>query len=342
MNEHIWQRCRLSKEKIDGGQSRNIRNGHSNDTRRTAAAPLSPERLARMSKETCHSHANGKCTWKNLHNQPCPRMHGPRTSAAARMGCHSWSRQNDVLMEAHALLGHRNWADTAACCRQQGFKLGSVATAFCDVCLRVKTTRNEASRTRATEDESDLLTRWHVDVSGPHEASRLGGMKRATVFCSKGGTALVHHFPDMLNFTNVQSKFIADVSKLLSDFPDHPPIDIHAVSWRDGVHVTADGAKCFTSNAAKAFWQDHRIHVHTSAPLCPALNGAAERVIKTLGHAARCSLLFRDQPDNMWPEAWQMAALVHDFLPTGSDPDGRRLTDCHHRSAWDGCGQPLW
>ena len=249
---------------------------------------------------------------------------------AARMGCYSWSRQNDVLMEAHALLGHRNWADTAAYCRQQGFKLDSVATAFCDVCLRVKTTRNEASRTRATEDESDLLTRWHVDVSGPHEASRLGGMKYATVFCSKGGTALVYYSPDMLNFTNVQSKFIADVSKLLSDFPDHPPIDIHAASWRDGVHVTTDGAKCFTSNAAKAFWQDHRIHVHTSAPLCPALNGAAERMIKTLGHAARCSLLFRDQPDNMWPEAWQMAALVHDFLPTGSDPD--RLSPYQQRT----------
>ena len=73
---------------------------------------------------------------------PCVRLR------AARMGCHSWPRQNDVLMEAHELLGHRNWTDVAARCRQQGCKLDSVAEAFCDVCLRVKTHRNEPSRAR--------------------------------------------------------------------------------------------------------------------------------------------------------------------------------------------------
>ena len=240
---------------------------------------------------------------------------------AARMGCYSWSRQNDVLMEAHELLGHRNWADVAAHCRQQGYKLDSVAEAFCDVCLRVKTHRNEPSRAPASPDDSDLLTRWHCDVSGPHTASRLGGHKYATVFCSKGGTALVYYSPNMLNFQDIQARFLDDVEKLLQDMPDHPPIDVHFATWKQGIHVCTDGAPHFTSKAARVFWRERRVHVHVSASMCPALNGAAERMIKTLGHSARCSLLYRDQPQSMWAEAWQMAELVHDVLPTDSDPD---------------------
>ena len=239
---------------------------------------------------------------------------------AARMGTYCWHSQHDVLLRLHEKLGHRNWRDTAATARAQGFKLDSVAEAYCDACLRVKTTRQEPTRDRPEQDESDLLTRWHVDVSGPHTTSRLGAHRYATVFVAKGGTTLVYFSPNMLNFQDIQRQFIDDVRKMHSELPGDPVIDVHAASWRDGHHVTTDGAKYFTSAPAQALWQREKFAFHVSAPLTPALNGAAERKIRTLNSSAKCMLLFRDQPANMWPEAWRCARAVDDLMPTNSDP----------------------
>ena len=239
---------------------------------------------------------------------------------AARMGTYCWQTQHDVLLRLHDKLGHRNWRDTAAVARAQGYKLDSVAQTFCDACLRVKTTRQEPTHHRPAEDEVDLLSRWHVDVSGPHTSSRLGANRYATVFVAKGGTTLIYFSPNMLNFQAIQQQFLDDVQKLHAERPDVPDIDVHAASWKDGRHVSTDGAKCFSSKAAQAFWRDSKVNFHLTAPLTPALNGAAERKIRTLSTSAKCMLLFRKQLPNMWPEAWRCAHAVDDVMPTNSDP----------------------
>ena len=239
---------------------------------------------------------------------------------AARMGTYCWHTQHDVLLKLHDKLGHRNWRDTAAVARAQGYKLDGVAQAFCDACLRVKTTRQEPTHQRPTEDEVDLLSRWHVDVSGPHTVSRLGANRYATVFVAKGGTTLVYYSANMLNFTEIQQSFLDDVQRLHAERPDMPDIDVHAASWKDGRHVSTDGAKYFSSKAAQAFWKREKVNFHLTAPLTPALNGAAERKIRTSSTSAKCMLLFRKQQPDMWPEAWRCAQAVDDLMPTNSDP----------------------
>ena len=269
-------------------------------------APVTPEELAAKVVSGGAMHNRNEVQYMRLR--------------AARMGTYCWHSQHDVLLRLHEKLGHRNWRDTAAAARAQGYRLDSVAEAFCDACLRVKTTRHEPTRDRPAHDESDLLTRWHVDVSGPHTASRLGAHRYVTVFVAKGGTTLLCFSPNMLNFQDIQRRFIDDVRKMQKDMPHDSVVDVHAASWRDGLHVTTDGAKYFTSAPAQLLWAKEKFVFHVSAPLTPALNGAAERKIRTLGSSAKCMLLFRDQPANLWPEAWRCARAVDDLMPTNSDP----------------------
>ena len=239
----------------------------------------------------------------------------------AKLGCYTWSRPDDTLMKLHDKLGHRDWGVTAAFARRLGIDVGPVGKCFCTVCLRVKATMRHPKGSKPAADDTDLLTNWNVDVSSGHTPSRLGGNTNVTVFVARGGTALVYFSPNMRDYASIQRRFIADVRRLLRDVPGHPSIDLHFGSWKGDVHVLSDGAKYFTSIAARRVWDEHHVTPHLSPPYTPELNGAAERKIRTLNTSATCMRLFRDVKANMWDVAWGMARDIDDFMPTNADPD---------------------
>jgi hypothetical protein len=109
-----------------------------------------------------------------------------------------------------------------------------------------------------------------------------------------------------------------------------------------------DGASYFSSNRLADFCRTRGIMQTSSAPYTQALNGMAERAIRTLVEMVRAMLLQSKAPKRLFGEALKYAAFIVNALPTRDQKGQSRLdvwygvqTDRHLRirpfgcAAWD-------
>lgn len=215
----------------------------------------------------------------------------------------------DDLLTWHVRLGHRNFQDVA---KIIGVKV-PVKIPFCRVCTEAKATRHPlGSREQLILHADRQAQVLSADVAGPFPVPSLGGAKYVLV--------IIDSFSRRLFISMLISP--AEFLDKFRDLVHH--CEAHFSKDKVVARLHTDGGTYFNSNRVADFCKNKGIVQTSSAPYTQALNGMAERSIRTLVEMVRAMLVQSKAPRRLCGEAFVYAGFVINSLPASSDkPDSR-------------------
>jgi histone deacetylase 1/2 len=209
----------------------------------------------------------------------------------------------------HCRLGHKNFEDVA---RLFGMKMPAKVP-FCRVCTEAKATRHPLGRRDNAILTADRQAQvFSADIEGPFPIPSLGGSRYVLV--------IVDSFSRRI-FTYMLSS-PAEFFEKFRDLVHH--CEAHFGKDKVVARFHSDGGTYFTSIRLGEFCRTKGIVQSSSAPYTQALNGMAERTIRTLTEMVRSMLVQSKAPRRLMGEAFIYATFIINALPAFSDkPESR-------------------
>ena len=267
----------------------------------------------------CERHASG--LFLLYGDDSCLYTHAACSGSACDCAFHqdfSYTARNhteqDVLMEWHVRLGHRNFRDVQHFLQSLGipFKQGGKPP-FCVTCVEAKShrhplRRNPLPRLRAPRPGYCL----HSDMCGPFRHPTRGG---AFIYFN----ILVDDYSGRiwLKLMNSEAEFFDHLTAVVAEIEAEFGYD------RVVAQLHTDAATYFEkSKEVQDFCRKKGVRQTFSPPDTPSLNSIAERTIRVIKFCemARAMMIHAGSPASLWGEAIIYATFILNNLPykTGS------------------------
>lgn len=211
-------------------------------------------------------------------------------------------QRHSRLRAWHARLGHRDFRVVARlrnlmCPRRLPF------------CHQCAATKSKASPNREPAQSTERpLQKLHMDLV-PLPAPSLSGSHHVLTITDDYSSYVWLRFTNTKTATELARVLDLFLTFLRTQFPQYPPV----------ARVKTDrGTGEFVSNDVLSVWSRYGIHHMPALARTHEVNGRVERLIQTLKATTLVQLLQADLHGDMrmWPEAYNVAAYIHNILPT--------------------------
>jgi transposase InsO family protein len=220
-----------------------------------------------------------------------------------------YSSVSDLILW-HYRLGHRNFEEVA---RIVGAKMPAKVP-FCRVCTEAKATRHPLGQRDvpilSAQRRGQVLC---ADIAGPFPVPSIGGARYVLVVID----VFTHRlFTYMLKSTGEFYDRFFDLVLYC---------EAHLGNERVVSQLHTDGGTYFNSHKLGNFCRGKGIQQSSSAPYTQAMNGVAERNIRTLVEMVRSMLIQSNAPRRLCGEAFIYATYVLNTLPAKKGKPESRL-----------------
>ena len=237
----------------------------------------------------------------------------PSSSNESVFIARSYSPGLDDSQLWHCRLGHRNHDDVAKLLGRPR----PTKPCFCKACVEGKSHRYSVNKPHSGPTSRLAAPRpghtWHSDGIGPFRIATRSGQRKGIIF--------VDDYTDLTHLALVKS-----FSALL---PQLQELDARlcAEFGQDKVisQLVSDSHTTYTDSAVDTFCRQRGIFQMFSPPYTQALNGKAERKIRTLIEMTRTMMIHAGAPRSLFGEAMQYAVHILNRCPR-TFPDGERCT----------------
>lgn len=184
----------------------------------------------------------------------------------------------------------------------------------CEVCIKARSTElGHSTVRRKAERRFDIVA---TDVLGPF-------------ITAPTGEKFVVTFLDLFtNFVTIEIiKQKSDVAGAFARFHKRAELMFPGEPLR---LLRSDCAKEYLEGECRAYCDAAGIIIEHSSPYAPQLNGAAERINRTLTEKLRSILFDSDLDMKFWPKAMETAAYLINRLPSRTNPESKTPFEMWH------------
>lgn len=215
----------------------------------------------------------------------------------------TYSEGIDSITLHHYRTCHRNFGECSA-------MIGAskpVKPIFCAACAEGKAHTQPLSKISSSQRAPRRAWMIHCDLCGPMSVETLSHKLHAAIFVDDYSR---YAFIMLLRF---KSDFFESFQFFLRAIENETDAKVAFLQTDgDGIFLRDErlAALCATKGIR---------HIY-STPFCPAQNGRAERIIRTIVEMARTSMIHGSAPRSLWGEAMSHAVYVYNRLPHSAIP----------------------
>jgi transposase InsO family protein len=172
----------------------------------------------------------------------------------------------------------------------------------CEPCIAAK--QHRLPKPSSAAESTHALELLHMDVCGPLPAQSLGGAKYfATILDDYTKLSVVQP----ITFKSDTAAFVMETITMLE-----------TQSGARVRRVRTDGGGEYVNNTLEAFFKSKGVILETTVPYSPEMNGAAERLNRTLMERVRAMLEESQLPSDLWAEAVSTASYLRNRSPVSN------------------------
>ena len=197
------------------------------------------------------------------------------------------------LMEWHRIMGHCNFQDLRKLKNVvDGMEIVDEQQCECAICTQGKMCQ---TRSRKPDERAKAPLEFvHCDLAGPIDPVAKGGFRYALCFVDDyTGIHMVYFLKQKSDTLEATQKFLADTAP-----------------FGKIKRLRSDNGGEFVSKEFKSLLRRNTIKRETSALHSPHQNGTVERACRSLFEMARCILLERELPKELWTYAVMASAYI--------------------------------
>ena len=171
----------------------------------------------------------------------------------------------------------------------------------CEACAQGKMHRLPFPK-KSVNKATTPLELIHSDLCGPMNVNSIGGSKYVLTFTD-----------DYTRYVTVY--FIKSKAEVLSKFEEYVNMVENATGLKVKILRTDNGGEYVSHDFAK-YCKDKGIFQQFTNPYTPEQNGTSERLNRTLIESAKSMMIHAQMPLDIWAEAVNTAAYLHNRSPT--------------------------